>query len=395
MSKVHTVLCTVGTSLVFPNLNGLPRQESEHGAWLRKQPERDQEHLGAERVLALRRLWDVQDASELALALGELPTTVRLLGAEVNSLADAARQGHIQSECRVVLCTSDTEDGAFVGRVLKALLEVHGHEVKLHTIEGLQDADSQRFRTVGLRMLAQRMAETIREWGAESCAINATGGYKAQVAVAALLGQALQLPVFYKHERFEDGIIHFPPMPVSLDLQLALKHAGLLVALEHEQLVAFEGEVRDEWEERLETLVEREDIDGVGHLSLSAVGQIFLEAVRDFLHKQGKSLLPPAAKREAKAVQITEHDWGNARTQIQRIAQRVVDEVPYVVRCRTHYWNPDLNARTCFRRHPDGIEFVYAISGKTIKFIIELSEHDEQQFNAALADLNLRLKGWR
>lgn len=393
MSKVHTVLCTVGTSLVS-NLDKLPREEGAFGKWLAEQAEQERALWTVERALELRRLWDARDVEGLALALGEVPTTARLLGAEVNSLADAVRQGHVQEGCRVVLCASQTESGELVGCVLKALLEQHGHAVELHTIEGLSDEDAQRFRTVGLRMLARRVAESIQVWGAEHCAINATGGYKAQVAIGALLGQALQIPVFYKHEHFKDGIIHFPPMPVSLDLQLAMKHAGLLAVLEREGVVAFEGEVREGWEERLETLVERETIDGVDQLSLSAVGQIFLEATRDFLRKRGKALLPPAVEPGVKTVQMTDHDWGNARGEVQRVARRVVDEVPYVARCRTHYWNPDLNARTCFRLHQGEIELVWAVSGKTVKYIVETSAQDDAQLQAALADLNLRLVVW-
>lgn len=46
--------------------------------------------------------------------------------------------------------------------------------------------------------------------------IDATGGYKAQIAIAVMFGQALGVDVIYKHESF-GNIIDFPPMPVSLD----------------------------------------------------------------------------------------------------------------------------------------------------------------------------------
>jgi len=35
-------------------------------------------------------------------------------------------------------------------------------------------------------------------------AINATGGYKAQIATTALIGIALDIAVYYKHERFNE-----------------------------------------------------------------------------------------------------------------------------------------------------------------------------------------------
>ena len=82
--------------------------------------------------------------------------------------------------------------------------------VEAREIDDLQDADPKRFRTKGLRNLAKVVCGVIRDYGAANCAINATGGYKAQIAIAVLMGQALGVPVYYKHERF-DEIIAFPP----------------------------------------------------------------------------------------------------------------------------------------------------------------------------------------
>src|SRR5207237_5612422 len=102
--------------------------------------------------------------------------------------------------------------------------------VEPRCVPGLQDANAREFRTRGLRNLARLLASTLREYGPEYCAINATGGYKAQIAIAVLLGQALQVPVYYLFERFPE-IISFPPMPVSLDLDLWTEHADLFTAL--------------------------------------------------------------------------------------------------------------------------------------------------------------------
>ena len=48
--------------------------------------------------------------------------------------------------------------------------------------------------------------------------INATGGYKAQIALAVAFGQANETQVFYKHEHF-DQIIRFVKIPFSFDLE--------------------------------------------------------------------------------------------------------------------------------------------------------------------------------
>ena len=104
--------------------------------------------------------------------------------------------------------------------------------MNIHRVEGLRDDAPDKFRTQGLRNLAKLFGEQVREARKEnrSCAINATGGYKAQIAIAVLMGQALDIPVYYKHERF-DAIIPFPPMPVALDFSLWERASGMFTVL--------------------------------------------------------------------------------------------------------------------------------------------------------------------
>ena len=37
----HTLICTIGTSLIYPNLNGLPKDRIAYEDWLKKQPKED------------------------------------------------------------------------------------------------------------------------------------------------------------------------------------------------------------------------------------------------------------------------------------------------------------------------------------------------------------------
>ena len=75
------------------------------------------------------------------------------------------------------------------------------------------------------------------------------------------MGQALDIPVYYKHERF-NAIIPFPPMPVALDSSLWERASGLFTVLgETNEMVAW-AEFRDEWDERFEPLVNRVEVEG-------------------------------------------------------------------------------------------------------------------------------------
>ena len=85
MPAPHTLLCTVGTSLFYPNLSALARE-----------PQADPV------CAALARAYADQDWPEVAAHLRHLPPTERLCGAEINSLIrpiiDQAR--NIISLCR-------------------------------------------------------------------------------------------------------------------------------------------------------------------------------------------------------------------------------------------------------------------------------------------------------
>jgi putative CRISPR-associated protein (TIGR02619 family) len=317
------------------------------------------------------------------------------LGAELNSLFDAMEQGLLEKDCHVVLLASNTAEGAETAKLLRGVLALHGHDVTVLTVPGLQDADPKRFKTQGLRHLVHLIGEQVQQRGGVACAINATGGYKAQVAMAALLGQALRLPVFYKHEHF-DELIAFPPMPVAFDVELALHHAALLAELETDT-VPLDDERRRDWDDRLDPLVECETVEGKEYVTLTPVGQVFLEATRGFLRQNASAQLPPPAAPGTKSEPtLTDHSWGNARGRIKKLLERIVEEVPYVVTCRTHYWNLDLPERTAVRRAPKGIELVYMLDGKTVKAWIDttLSHDDDPRAVAVVADLNLRLAGW-
>ncbi len=69
---------------------------------------------------------------------------------------------------------------------------------------------------------------------------NTTGGYKAQIAIAVLIGQTLGVSAYYKHEKFPQ-IVAIPPMPVSFDYDL-LGHAGVLSSLEQNDILELEEE---------------------------------------------------------------------------------------------------------------------------------------------------------
>src|SRR5262249_11595371 len=152
----------------------------------------------------------------------------RLCGAEINSVASMIDKGYLPADCGLYFFHSATADGRKIATILRSYYRARGHSpVEAVEVTDLQDEDPKRFRTRGLRNLVRALCRVVRQHTAPACAINATGGYKAQVAVAVLLGQALGIDVYYMHERFSE-IIAFPPLPVALDFEVWMRASGML-----------------------------------------------------------------------------------------------------------------------------------------------------------------------
>jgi len=384
----HTLICTIGTSLIYRNLASLPKNEDDYPAWLNKQPEEDRQYLSKDFIINLQALFAAKNFKGVAESLVQLPGNTRLCGAEINSITDLIAHQYCQENSELFFCHSQTPEGQNIVNILENYYQQKGYQVKTREIKGLQDQKPKLFRTKGLRNLAKTVSQTIREKNHQFCAINATGGYKAQIAIAVLIGQALEVPVYYKHERFSE-IIAFPPMPIALDFNLWLAKSGLLTILEREGIIEWSTELDEDWDEKIETLIERED----GCIYLSATGQVFHETFKGRFESDRDAFLPPPIPNQQKVRPVlTDHSWGNARPKIIDFLQKITEKCSYVKKCRTHYWNPDLSSPIRFRKKEDQVEGILSNGSWTVKFYVDTSANTEGQVVACIADLNSRVQ---
>jgi putative CRISPR-associated protein (TIGR02619 family) len=297
------LICTVGTSLVFPNLKFLnpdtkyqapPRANDIQGL-------ADWEALGRMRLLddparlktlltEIRTALEAVDFPRLAALLTQLPPELRLLGAEINSIDAMIRKGFLpENRMRLILFVSDTADGVATGRILSNYFErpdcpVGFEKCLTVTVGGLQDEKPLLFQRDGLTNLVRMLGDEYRKWGG-SIAINATGGYKAQIAFAVAFGQATGTPVYYKHERF-DQIIRFPQIPFTLDLSFVENHLKLWADLAEPDASFDEDAIQNRLgvektlQEAIYPLLDWIEDDGVRLFSLSALGLVYWEAFR-------------------------------------------------------------------------------------------------------------------
>jgi putative CRISPR-associated protein (TIGR02619 family) len=375
MTRPSILICTVGTSLFRPNLEGLKKDLTDGTI-------RDD-------LKPLAQAYQQRDWPAVARELARLSPSERLCGAEINSIASMIEKQHVPADCGLFFLHSDTDDGRNIAAILKRYYQSKGHApVETLDVPDLQDQDPKRFRTKGLRNLARKICGVIRERSAAACAINATGGYKAQIAIGVLLGQALGVPVYYKHELFSE-IIAFPPMPVALDFEVWMKASGMLFDLERSADPVPAASYSEEWDEKYESLIERVPIEGQDYLELSPTGQIFHETFRErFRTARDQVLPPPVPPGQKRPPRLEDAGWPGKHPEVERFMKRVTDEVPQVKHCGTFYYNPDLAQRIRFRLGRVGIEGVYSDGNFTVKFRVETSARTPGQQDAVVASLN-------
>lgn len=224
-------------------------------------------------------------------------------GAEVNSITHLVAgqrlsAGTVRPPVRLCFLVSDTPEGQWAGGVLQHYFEQTSEveAAEYETVVGLTGTEPKRFAREGLRNLvklaAAKLDEARREDPSALRVIDATGGYKAQISFAGLIGQALKVPVVYLFEQFP-RCIEMPPLPVDFDRGLWIENFGLFQHLSEESLVPVTELPRD-LDRRIGDLLDRETVDGNEYASLSPILELMHQS---FLFTEPVGMAePPSAQ---------------------------------------------------------------------------------------------------
>ena len=135
----HTLLCTIGTSLLYPNLVGLTQMPQDDPT-----------------LAALADAYSAENWLAVATHLHEIDPTNRLCGAEINSVTDLLEQGLIETG-DLHLFYSETNDGKAIADILQHYFQKAGWDVQIHCVKGLRDDDPNSFGTKGLRNMVRQV----------------------------------------------------------------------------------------------------------------------------------------------------------------------------------------------------------------------------------------------
>ncbi|TDE86742.1 putative CRISPR-associated protein [Deinococcus sp. S9] len=210
--------------------------------------------------------------------------------AEANALTRLATPGDT-----LVFLHSDTEDGERCAGYLAEYFAELGYPVRCERIAGLSYHE-RGFVSHGLRSLVRLLAGEIRaaRRAGQQPLLNATGGFKAEIAYATAVGLMFGVPVCYIHERFGD-VVTLPASPVGWDYSLFTWYRDFFEWIDEQPRPT--AQVR----ERLMALPDSvallvEDASD-GHSYLSPLGEAYLEAFRGQTDTRRPLRLSPSAQR--------------------------------------------------------------------------------------------------
>mgnify|MGYP000933249546 CR=1 FL=1 len=369
--KIDTLICTVGTSL----LTNLSRGTQS----------------------PLKEFADKRDVNGTVNELVLKPDAHRCC-AELNSIASIVKHQYLRVYERCVFLVSDSDEGRFIGAVLKDYIgseksPFHFQEVEFLVIKDLCDTDINRFRDRGLKNLVKLISKEVRCRGKDRILINATGGYKAQISFAGMIGQALGVTVAYMHEKFSDIII-LPPLLLNLDMNFYLLYAEEFFALNRGTSIPKEHYL--ERDSRFESLIESLSNKGEIFNTLSVSGQLFYEKFTEIFSGEKEKLLPTSSHCASEEKQRFFED--NNRGEHKGLAP-YLDKIcrePFVQSVTTAYYSRDVAEGNSFRLtsncRAEQIEGIFSNGEGTTRFFITTTSQNESQRKACLNWLLLNLQ---
>jgi len=372
---IPTTIVTVGTALIG-NL---------------KRDDKFKDYVESE--VKIRSLLNSKDKFNIFISqLGQFTPSEKILGPEINSTYSLLKKGRIVPN-NLFLVVSDTLEGVFEGKILKKYFESDwGYKfskVEICKIGGLQSKDEHEFRNKGLRNLVREMGKIIRDYRGvtsipeeNTIVINATGGYKAEIAFATVIGQSYGIPVYYQFEDF-NSIIELPPQPVSIDFEFWLESFPLLQKLRKTLSKEEYDKYRRIYKTKLDALV---DCITEGVCSLSPMGELFFDKCEYWWNEQKLKLPEAASKKRVVCDDPTAKQVRGA----ENFARKVFKEVGYVVEISSVYANKDLPKVNRFYISGDKIHLDYSDGTGLARFIITTSAENKQEMEAAVYDLNKR-----
>lgn len=329
------------------------------------------------------------------------PQNIQLLGAEINSVASIVELGYIDETKNIYFLHSETPDGRTMARILKHYFTNSSSfkfkNIQAIEIKGLTDTNKEDFKRKGLKNLVITMSQISRNHYATTI-INATGGYKAQIAFALALGQGMQIPVYYRYEKFP-SVIELPPLPLTLDFQLYLNHRKIFDIIQDTEetsdftLLNDVESIYNSLEEKVKLLFEIEKMENKKYITINAMGLTFVESAKTYYKMQKKDItLKPRQNKDIHFLSSESEKNSLELVKKYRI-QEILNKVPYIQAARVRkYSKIEINAGVVVDTLDKDLKVSIAKPEGIIRFLIETTAVTPEELEKAKNELQQYLE---
>lgn len=250
--------------------------------------------------------------------------------AETNSLPKIANQ-----DDTVIMLHTDTPEGERCAKQVENYLKGKGWG-KLQLKKLHLEQNEAQFERHGLRNLVDILIDEINKAQRQGheVIINATGGFKAEIAYTTMVGMIFQVPVKYIYQDFQRPVT-FPSLPIvwNLDLLIQYDHFFQWIDTEPRSLGEVEQRLKsiDESDrDRVQQLLSSPDTND--EVFLSAAGDILwkrLQQQREIIVEEPEASPIPATEKVASSIKEDKHHYpkGTRKFAEQVAALPAVEEI--------------------------------------------------------------------
>jgi putative CRISPR-associated protein (TIGR02619 family) len=198
--------------------------------------------------------------------------------AEIHSLLKIAPK----LDDEVVLLYTSTKEGEWCAKEVEQYLQKKQNLSNIRLRQLSLDYNEAEFERRGLRELVNILVEEISnaQRRQRDVIINATGGFKAEIAYTTMVGMVFQVPVKYIYQQFKQ-LITFPSLPIAWNIDLLLEYDHFFEWIDED------CRQQTEVEQRLKAIDEA-DRHRIEQLLLppDSEGEVFLSPAGDILWKR-------------------------------------------------------------------------------------------------------------
>ncbi|NMG05901.1 putative CRISPR-associated protein [Brasilonema sp. UFV-L1] len=308
--------------------------------------------------------------------------------AETNSLLKIA---HCDDE--IVLLYTTTPEGEKCAKEIQRYLQNQNWS-KVRSRKLPLEQNEAQFERHGLRELVNILIDEINEAERQhrEVIINATGGFKAEIAYTTMVGMIFQVPVKYIYQYFQQPIT-FPALPVSWNIDLLLEYESFFAWLDEEPRKQSEVEQRlkvisEPERDRVWQLLLPPDLEE--YVFLSPAGEILWKRVHqqrqigELLAQPNASSVSPADKISSSLDEVKHHYPKGTLAFAQKLAE--LEPVEEII--AGHFENTTM--RRVKKVDDDGsIRVLWADNNKAVNITIRTTARGQAQ-TLRFCDLYIR-----